>query len=63
MIGHIHAPSFVLRNAGVWYYDIIPCLSMAACFPTLQLYWQRRRYWDVVRWAAVHSARRTNGLL
>lgn len=35
-------------NTGVWIYDVMPLVTMAACVPTLFLYYRSKRWTDLV---------------
>lgn len=39
-------------NTGLWLYDCMPLFTMAACVPTLFLYYRAKRWADLVRLAA-----------
>jgi hypothetical protein len=46
MLGVISVPEFLNRPTGTFLLDVVPCASLVATFPTLKLYWLRRRYGD-----------------
>lgn len=35
-------------NTGQWMYDVLPLVTMAACVPTLFLYYRSKRWTDLV---------------
>lgn len=35
-------------NTGKWIYDVMPLVTMAACVPTLFLYYKSKRWTDLV---------------
>jgi len=39
-------------NTGLWLYDCMPLFTMAACVPTLFLYYRAKRWADLVRLVA-----------
>lgn len=41
-------PGLANTNTGRWIYDVMPLVSMAACVPTLFLYYKSKRWTDLV---------------
>lgn len=44
----LEVPAFIAQPSGSWSQDVLPLLTLAACFPTLHLYWKTRRMIDFV---------------
>lgn len=46
-IGSVVVPPFLERPTGNVFLDVMPCVSMAACLPTLKMYYDKGRYHDL----------------
>lgn len=48
MIANVTVPDWLLKPSGVWLQDIIPCASMVFCVPTLKIYYDKKKYGNLV---------------